>query len=270
VVLCDVVRESANELVEWLQDQGVHRVGAISIESPDAVLSDAAARADAVAAGSAADALVWEVLEERARNEAGLTASFVIFMALAGMIAAIGVLLDSPVLIIGAMVVGPDYGPLAAICVGVVRGRWRFVGRAAVTLSAGLAAAAVAALALTLVLRAAGAGSARYELSERTLTAFISHPDALAAVVAVLAGIAGMLSLTQHRNEALIGVVVSVTTVPALGNIGVAAAFGVWADVRGSIAQLAVNLTGLLVAGVLTLALQARLTSARTGRSPRA
>ena len=269
VVLCDVVRETANEVVEWLQDEGVHRVGAISIESPDAVVSDAAARAEAEAPGRAGDALVWEVLEERVRNEAGLTVSFLIFMALAGMIAAVGVLLDSPVLIIGAMVVGPDYGPLAAICVGAVRRRVGFVRTAALTLGAGLVAAAGAALVLTLVLRASGAGSARYELSDRILTSFIAHPDALAGVVAVLAGVAGMLSLTQHRNEVLIGVVVSVTTVPALGNIGVAAAFGVWADVWGSIAQLAVNLTGLLTAGILTLVLQARLTDARSTRRER-
>jgi len=63
---------------------------------------------------------------------------------------------------------------------------------------------------------------------------------------------------------------VSVTTVPALGNIGVAAAFGVWVDVWGSIAQLAVNLTGLLTAGILTLMLQARLTDARSTRRDRA
>ena len=111
VVLCDVVREAANELVEWLQRQGVHRQGAITVEVLEAAVSDAAERAEAEAAGHASDALVWEELEDRSRTESALTVSFLVFMAVAAMIAAVGILLDSPILIVGAMVVGPEYGP---------------------------------------------------------------------------------------------------------------------------------------------------------------
>ena len=70
LVLCDVAREAANEVVEWLQRQDVHRNGAISIGTLESVVSDHAASAEALAPGHGADALVWEEVEARARTEA--------------------------------------------------------------------------------------------------------------------------------------------------------------------------------------------------------
>jgi uncharacterized membrane protein len=80
----------------------------------------------------------------------------------------------------------------------------------------------------------------------------------MAAVVAVLAGIVGMLSLTEARSGALIGVLVSVTTLPAIANAGVATAYREWGEVGGSLLQLTINVVGLTVAGVATLHVQSR------------
>ena len=263
IVLCDVAREAANDVVEWLQDHGVHRDGAIVIEAIEVVVSDAAAAAEIASPGAGGDALVWEELEARARDEATMTASFLVFIAIAALIAAIGILLDSPILVIGAMVVGPDYGPLAALCVAIVRRRADDGLTAGRTIAVGLAVGALAAFVGTLLFRLTSVAPDAYGLGERELTAFISRPDALGAVVAVLAGVVGMLSLTEARSGALIGVLVSVTTIPAVGNIGAAAAYGAWSEVGGAALQLAINVTGLVVAGAVTLAVQARLTTRR-------
>jgi uncharacterized hydrophobic protein (TIGR00271 family) len=260
LVLCDVVREAGNGVIEWLQEMNVHHRGAITVETIDAVVSDAAAAAEAQSPGYAGDALEWEEIEARARDDAALTTSYLVFMSIAAVIAGIGILLDSPVLIVGAMVVGPEYGPLSALCVAVVRKRGGPAGEAAITLGVGLAVAAGVAFVATAVLRVTHAAPENYALGERELTAFISHPDALAAVVAVLAGIVGMLALTEGRGGTLIGVLVSVTTIPAVGAIGVAAAYAEWAEVRGAATQLAINIVGLVIAGVVTLAVQSRFT----------
>jgi len=209
---------------------------------------------------------VWEQLEARTRDEATLTASFLVFMSIAATIAAIGILLDSPILVIGAMVVGPDYGPLAALCVALVRHRRRHAFVAVRTLAAGVFFAALTALGATLLFRVTSIAPDGYDVGDRQLTAFIARPDALAAVVAVLAGVVGMLSLTEGRSGALIGVLVSVTTIPAIGNVGAAAAFGSWDAVGGAAVQLGVNVAGLVVAGVVTLQVQARTTTARPSR----
>ena len=264
LVLCDVAREAADAVVERLQDRGVHREGAIMIDTVEVAVSDAAAAAEAAAPGHGGDSLVWEHLEARTRDEAVLNVSFLIFMSIAATIAAIGILLDSAVLVIGAMVVGPDYGPLAALCVAVVRRRRQHALVALRTLCVGVCVAALVALVATLLFRLSSIAPASYDIGERQLTAFISHPDALAAVVAILAGIVGMLSLTEGRSGALVGVLVSVTTIPAIGNIGAAAAYRSWHDAAGAALQLTINVTGLVVAGVLTLYVQARATTSST------
>jgi uncharacterized hydrophobic protein (TIGR00271 family) len=266
LVLCDVAREAANEVVEWLQGQGVHRSGAISVDFSSTVVSDAAARADAEAPGEAGDALIWEQIEAQARSDSVPTTSFFVLMGIAAVIASVGILLDSPILIVGAMVVGPEYGPIAAACVSVARRRWRPASGAVVTLVSGLLVAAVASFLATLAFRATSLVAGRYELTDRELTAFISHPDGLAAVVAVLAGVVGMLSLTEARSGALVGVLVSVTTIPAVANVGVAAAYREWSEVVGAMLQLGLNVVALAAAGVATLTVQHRATNGPPGR----
>jgi uncharacterized hydrophobic protein (TIGR00271 family) len=264
VVLCDVAREAANGVIEWLQDRGVHRAGAITVVGDDTVISDAAAAAERSSPGESGDALVWEQLEATARAESTLHASYLVFIAIASVIAGVAVLLDSPILLVGAMVVGPEYGPLAALVVAAARSRFRAAGVAARTLGIGLGTAAVAALVATAVFRVTGLAPDEYSLDSRELTAFIARPDGMAVVVAVLAGIVGMLALTEGRAGSLIGVLVSATTIPAVANMGVAAAYRAWGEVGGAALQLALNLAGLLVAGLATLLVQARSTRARS------
>jgi uncharacterized hydrophobic protein (TIGR00271 family) len=178
--------------------------------------------------------------------------------------------LEGSALIIGAMVVGPDYGPVAAVCVGLVRRRADKARAAATAATVGLLVAAAGALVATALFRLTGIAPDAYDIGDRQLTAFIAHPDAMAAVVAVLAGIVGMLALTQGRSGVLVGVLVSVTTIPALANVGVAAAYAAWNEVGGAALQLAINLAGVIVSGVVTLAVQSRLTTRRAGPRNRA
>ena len=81
--------------------------------------------------------------------------------------------------------------------------------------------------------------------------------------MAFVAGTAGILSLTNAKSGALIGVLISVTTIPAASNIGVAAAYGDWSEASGAAGQLAINLTSIVLAGVLTLFIQRRYYVAR-------
>ena len=77
-------------------------------------------------------------------------------------------------------------------------------------------------------------------------------------IVASLAGIAGVLSLTSAKSGALVGVLISVTTIPAAANIGVAAALGD-DEVGGAVVQLAINLGAIVTAGIAVLFIQRRL-----------
>jgi uncharacterized hydrophobic protein (TIGR00271 family) len=177
-------------------------------------------------------------------------------MVLAMLIAAIGILTDSQVLIIGAMVVGPEFGPLAGLCVALVQRRHALALRSAKALAVGFPLGIAVAYLAVLVLRATGAAPGEVAVHARPATYFISHPNTFSVLVALLAGVAGMLSLTTAKSGALLGVLISVTTIPAAANVAVAAAYSDWHELRGALAQLAINLACLVTAGVTTLAVQ--------------
>ena len=256
VILCDVAREDASVLVSDLRELDVDTKGSIAIEHIDSAISKAAESAERAAAGRPGDAVVWEEVESRTSENIELNANFLAFMALACLIASVGIFLDSPILIVGAMIVGPEFGPIAGLCVAVVQRRPDLAKRSFAALAVGFPIGITAAWLFALAVHAADLAPNDFTATAHPLTDFISHPDAFSFIVAFVAGTAGVLSLTSAKSGALIGVLVSVTTIPAAANIGVAAAYGEWSEWRGAMLQLSVNLTAILLAGVLTLFVQ--------------
>jgi uncharacterized hydrophobic protein (TIGR00271 family) len=192
-------------------------------------------------------------------------------MVLAGLIAATGVLLDSPILIVGAMVVGPEFGPIAGLCVALVQHRPDLAKRSALALAVGFPLAIVVVYAATQVFRLTGITPDTFDSDDHSLSSIISSPDFFSFFVAACAGAAGMLSLSTAKSGALIGVLISVTTIPAAANVGVAAAYQDWGAWRGSIAQLGLNMLAILLSGTVVLTLQRliyRRRRARHLRSP--
>src|SRR3954451_9958377 len=267
LILADVAREDASVIVSSLKELGVPERGTIALQTVDSAISDEADRAKREASGLESDAVVWEEVEERASEDTQLSVSFLAFMVIATMIAAIGVMTDSPVLIIGAMVVGPEFGPLAGLCVALVQRRKVLAIRSLTALAVGFPIAMTVTLVATLVMKWTGIAPDELESTSRPLTQFISHPDAYSIIVATLAGTAGILSLTSSKSGALIGVLISVTTIPAAGNAAVALAYGDGHELAGALEQLAVNLSCIVLAGVATLYVQRRLYITRRRRS---
>jgi uncharacterized hydrophobic protein (TIGR00271 family) len=258
VILCDVAREEASVIIGDLKELDIPHVGSIAVEHIETALSDAAVAAEEAAPGLPSDAVVWEEVEQRTSENTELSISFVAFMVLAMQIGAVGILLDQPILIVGAMVVGPEFGPLAGVSVALVERRSDLARRSLAALGVGFPAGIVWACLSTLVFQWIGASPEDFVPSEHELTGFISDPDFFSFFVAFVAGVVGILSLTSTKSGALIGVLISVTTIPAASNIGVAAAYGDWHEAAGAAGQLTINLTSIVIAGVLTLFIQRR------------
>jgi len=256
VILCDVAREEASVIVSDLRELDVDTEGSIAIEQIDSTISAAAEDAERAAAGAPGDGVVWEEVEQRTSEGTALSVNFLLFMALACLIASVGILLDSPILIVGAMIVGPEFGPIAGLCVAVVQRRREVARRSFAALAIGFPVGISAAFLFALVIRAVDLTPDDFAASVHPLTDFISHPDAFSFIVAIFAGTAGVLSLTAAKSGALIGVLVSVTTIPAAANIGVACAYAEWPEWRGAMLQLAVNVSAILLAGIVTLYVQ--------------
>jgi uncharacterized hydrophobic protein (TIGR00271 family) len=266
VILADVAREDASVLVQDLRELDIPATGSIALSSIETLVSDASSRAVRHAGGTPGDAVVWEDVHSRSEELTELSGTFIAFMVLAMLIASIGLVLDQPILIVGAMVVGPEFGPLAGLCVGLVQRQRALARRSVVALAVGFPVGIAVAFVFTLGLIALDQFPDSFVPANHPLTRFISQPDELSFVVAFVAGIAGVLSLTSAKSGALIGVLISVTTLPAAANVGVAAAYGEWGEAGGALGQLVVNLVGIVLAGVLTLYVQRRFYVSRRVR----
>ncbi|HEY9522341.1 MAG TPA: DUF389 domain-containing protein [Thermopolyspora sp.] len=263
LILFDVAREAANGAIFCLKLHGIDAEGSIAIEHVDLSLSEVAERAERESPGEGDDAVVWDELAVRVGDDSKMTWAFLAFLVIATQLTAIGVVIPSIILIVGAMVLGPEFGAVTAICFGLMAWQWRLILVAARSLIVGFAIAIVVTTCCALVARGLG------WLDLTTLTGhpeveFIVKPDKWSIIVAVLAGAAGVLSITSGKPSALVGVFISVTTVPAAGYLAVALTLGRWGDVGGSAAQLGINIAGMVISGTVTLAVQ-RLLWSRLG-----
>ena len=199
---------------------------------------------------------VWELVEARIRSDAVYAPSFYILLAIAGLIGAVGILTNSQILIVGAMVVGPEYNAIISVALGIDQRARRPVLRGLLALLVGFAAAMVVTLLFGLVIRWSGHTPRLYEDGVRPVSSLINNPNLFSVVVAVLAGIVGVVSLTEARASALIGVFISVTTIPAAADVGLSVAYSSWAEARGSAFQLLLNVVLLIAVGAGALRLQ--------------
>lgn len=256
IVEADIAREAVNDVVDRLRAVGVHEEGTVQIQPVAAWVSRAGLEAEHRTPGSSADAVVWADVTQRAYEESELNWTYFTFMTLATLIASIAIVLDSQILVIGAMVLGPEFVAIAALGLALVRRRYALFWYAGRTLVLGFLVAIVLVTLSALVARGLGWVTVDHVTAARPDTAFIYTPDKWSFIVAVVAAAAGVLSLTSAKVGGLSGVFISVTTVPAAGNIALGIAFGVPDEIWGSSLQLAVNVAGMVVAGWATLAFQ--------------
>ena len=253
LVSCDVVRASVNPLLRRLRAAGVTARGGVTMTELETVISAAAERAQARVLTPEIDTIVWDEVAARTSDDSAFSLSFGVLMVLAGVIAAIAVVTNNPVLIVGAMIVSPDYGPMAALSVALVNRARSQAWQSFRALALGFPMAALAALLLTLAARGLGRVPGPYLAGQRPLTSLLIGANLGAFVVAFAAGAAGIIALGRAKSGAVVGVLVSITTIPAASNVGVALAMGEGSEAVRSLSILLVNLAGLLLGGVVTL-----------------
>ena len=266
----DVLHGAANEVIGRLRDLGVEQRGSIVLENVDTAMSAHADRVTARRGRFQQFTPVWAEVEARIAMEGTFPPSWYALLVIAGLIGAIGILTNSQILIVGAMVVGPEYGAIISLAFGVTRHDPSRVLRSAAALVTGFTLAVVAALLLSLVIRAAGLEPRAYALGIRPVSDLINTPNWFSFIVAALAGVVGVVSLTEARSAALIGVFISVTTIPAASDIGVSLAFGSDSEAWGSALQLLLNVTVLAAVAIAGLPVQRAVWRQAARRAPAA
>jgi uncharacterized hydrophobic protein (TIGR00271 family) len=212
--------------------------------------------------GEAGEGFAWiEVLGEARANSRPL-ARYLALINVAAVIAALGVITSSPILIVGAMAVSPDLLPICATSVGLVRGDRDLARRAFATLVLGLGLVVVTAAVLSALLKLTGALPADFDVDRSSLSN-LAVTDYSIVLIALAAGVAGMLAFETRASQA-VGVAISVTTIPASAYLGVAIGGGGIEHALGALVVLTVNVSLLILSGTLTLLVQ-RILPNRSG-----
>jgi uncharacterized hydrophobic protein (TIGR00271 family) len=259
LILADVAREDTSVILADLRDLDIHQDGSIALETIESSISRVADEAEEAAGGSPADAVVWEEVESSTSESAVLSGSFLVFMTLATAISAMGLFLDEVILLLGGMVVGPEFGPVAGFCVAAVQKRRKLAFRSLFALAVGFPVAMMITFSFAVLLLGVGVVPAEFSFGKHTLVGEIASPDFFSVLVAAFAGVAGILSLTTSKSGPLIGVLISVATIPAAAAASVCAASGEWEKFGTSIVQLLINLALMLIMGTVTLFTQRML-----------
>jgi uncharacterized hydrophobic protein (TIGR00271 family) len=267
VIECDLTPEVAHDVIHELRELGPRQRGPISVDRMDTAVIRAHREMIKPVVSHHENAPVWEVVDATIRANAVYPVSFFLLLMAAGLLAAVGILTNSQILIVAAMVVGPEYSAILGAALGITEANPRPVKRALVALGVGFSLAIIATYLFCLIIHHTVGAPRDYQLGFVPVADLISEPDLYSVVVAVIAGMVGVVSILQARASALIGVFISVTTIPAAADMGVSAAFGRWEETWGATEQLVLNVAILLAVGVAALVLQRRFWAVRTAKA---
>jgi uncharacterized hydrophobic protein (TIGR00271 family) len=263
----DVIAAEANRVLTELRALGVDRRGSIMIDTVETSISDVATRAEGREPGGKDFSPIWEQVDSRMRALGRYPPSWFILLTIAGILAAVGILTNSQILIVGAMIVGPEYYATISVAFGINKRERPRVREGLRALVIGFALAIVASFLFSLIVHGFDLQPQAFDRGIRPVSDLINSPNFFSVVVAVLAGVVGVVSLAEARANTLVGVFVSVTTIPAAADVGVSTAFTSWRELRGSALQLLLNVVLLIVVGALVLRFQRRLWGRASRRS---
>ncbi|WP_299537084.1 DUF389 domain-containing protein [uncultured Streptomyces sp.] len=255
-VACDVLSGAANRVLDGLREASLDRRGSLVVETVDMAFPGRAEENGRRALGPLAFAPVWEQVEARIRDEARYPPSFYLYLVVAGLIGSVGIVTNSQILIVAAMVVGPEYGAIVSVALGLDRGDRPTVRRGLRALGTGFLLTIAVTFLFSLLIRGFGFESHAFRAGLRPVSDLINTPNFFSFAVATLAGVVGIVSLTEARTSALLGVFISVTTIPAAAAIAVSVAFTSWQEAWGSLVQLLVNIVVLILVGAASLRAQ--------------
>ena len=117
----DVRQGAANAVFRLLRGLHLDRPGAVTAGEADTVLADPPRPGGEIGSPRREITPVWELVEAAIRAQAVYAPSFFILLTVAGMIAAVGILTNSQILIVGAMVVGPEYTAIIAVALAITK-----------------------------------------------------------------------------------------------------------------------------------------------------
>lgn len=204
-------------------------------------------------ASSRSTTIVSSETVEQVARQAALTRTYLVLIAMAGVLAAVALLTNSVPILIGAMVVAPALGPLALIAFALVGHRPRLALRGLWTAFIGLVVAAGAAMLTTWLMNLTNVLPPDANLLNKPLLEERVHPGWYSVAAALAGGVAGAIAQAQQKTDTLVGVVAALALVPAAAAAGIAFLSRDPARGLGGVGLLGINVGLVVLTGILTL-----------------
>ena len=202
------------------------------------------------------DPLTQPEITAKARDMSQDPTSFLAMIFLSAVIAAAGLLIGSPAIVVGSMVIAPIVGPVLTATVGAAVGDRQMLLDSVWLQTVGLVVAVGGAALFAAVVLVGGFSLSTLDITSLDLVGVRLSPGLLSAVVGLAAGAAGAIGLTTKGPTSLIGVMIAAALIPTAATAGLAVVWGEPLVVVGALLQLVmtmvlINLGSFLVLVVL-------------------
>ena len=198
-------------------------------------------------------AIVSDRTIQKITEQAELSTSYLVFMAMAGVLAAVALLTNSVPILIGSMVIAPALPPLGLVSLAIVVRKPQLALKGLTTAFLGFAIAMIFAMLTTWSLNITHVIPAETNLIDKELLAERVRPGWYSVIAAVAAGISGAIALIKQKTDTLVGVVAALALVPAIAAAGIAFLSKSPTMGFGGLFLLAINVGFIVISGVVTI-----------------
>ncbi|WP_380679890.1 DUF389 domain-containing protein [Salinigranum sp. GCM10025319] len=199
------------------------------------------------------DAVVPEEIRSKARNMNPGVRTYYAMTLLSVLVATVGLLLDSPAIVVGSMVISPQVGAALTASVGVAFSEGRMIRDGVVSQVLGLGLAVGCAATFGWLLRSTAFVSGAVDVTTIAQISSRTSPGVLSLIVGICAGAAGAFGLSTDLPVSLVGVAVAAALIPAAAAVGIGVAWGYPAVALGAAVLLVVNILTITASGALAL-----------------
>lgn len=187
-----------------------------------------------------------EELYAEVAGGSSLTTTYLLLCGLSAIVAAMGMIENSPAVVIGAMVIAPLLGPNLALALGTTLGDTDLSRNAVWANLAGLGLSIGLAIVIGFIMEPVSTD----ELLSRT---DVSYP---AMILALASGAAAVLSLLSGAAAGLVGVMVAVALMPPAAALGLFLGWGDWSHAIGAALMLAINIAAINLSAKMVFVLK--------------
>ncbi len=179
---------------------------------------------------------------EKVREDAGFTGRYAFMTLMSAGIAVLGLLLSSPAVVIGAMLISPLMGPIIGLGFGLATFDWDEIRTAAIAVALGVL---IAILFTALLVLVSPIQNVTAEIAART------RPNLFDLMIALFSALAGAYAMIRGRAGTVVGVAIATALMPPIAVVGFGLATWNWTVFAGSLLLFLTNLITIAVAAAV-------------------